>query len=77
LEVVDCDIVHFDSKVDDVVVHAVGVFEYWFNDQRCARDQFRMFAKVSQEILKCREVLIFEAVGRDRTSTEGGIASRA
>jgi hypothetical protein len=77
LVVVDCDIVHFDSKVDDVVVHAVGVFAYWFNDQRCARDQFRMFAKVSQEILKCREVLIFEAVGRERPPARVVIVSRA
>jgi hypothetical protein len=68
----NCAIVEFDCEIDDVVVRVVGTFEKRFNDQSGARNQVGVFAQVSQKVLNRREVLIFEAVGRDGTSTEGG-----
>jgi hypothetical protein len=31
------DIVHFDCEINDVIVRAVGIFEYWFDDQTRAQ----------------------------------------
>ncbi|WP_142305257.1 hypothetical protein KN248_005240 [Mycobacterium paraintracellulare] len=64
----DRNIIQFDREIDDVVVRVIGIFEHRFHDQTRARNQLGVFAQVSQKILERRQVLIFEAVSRSRTS---------